>query len=77
MKLFKPGEKAECHFTEDIVDIIAIFEAGYLIEYPDGTQQVAHESTLNEIKADEPEYGKRYSLCKIAKGKTWAEAEVK
>jgi hypothetical protein len=35
------------------------------------------EALAKVLAEDKPEEGKQYSLCAIAKGKTWAEAEVK
>jgi len=50
---FYVGGKAECHFTEDVVTIIADKgEKGFLIEYPDGCQQISHISCLVEIEGE-------------------------
>jgi len=39
---------AYCEFTDDVVKIIRyIGMLNYLVEYPDGETQVAHESTLD------------------------------
>ncbi|MAE55686.1 MAG: hypothetical protein CMK23_06795 [Porticoccaceae bacterium] len=39
---------AMCEFTDDVVRVIRYLGMlNYLVEYPDGETQVAHESTLD------------------------------
>lgn len=50
---FEPGQKAVCHFTDELVLVVAVVPGAvcpgtnYLIQYGDGDQQIAHETTLN------------------------------
>ena len=41
-------KRARCHFTDDYVKVISYLGMGnYMVEYPDGEMQLAHESTLD------------------------------
>ena len=42
-----PPLLAHCHFTDEIVKVLIYLGMGnYKVEYPDGSIQAAHESTL-------------------------------
>ena len=41
-------KRARCLFTDDYVQVISYLGMGnYMVEYPDGEMQLAHESTLD------------------------------
>ena len=52
-----------------------------LFDLPGARQETGNRQTDIELHVaeaqDKPVEGKQYSLCAIAKGKTWAEAEIK